>query len=56
MGALIALRNSDAEGLGAKTDYKTEHGHAAMLGLGECDETEAGRGVGHECFDVLRSM
>jgi hypothetical protein len=34
VGALIALRNSDAEGLGAKTDY-TEHGQAAIPGLGE---------------------
>ena len=25
----------------------------AMLGLSECDETEAGRGVSHECFEVL---
>jgi hypothetical protein len=40
VGALIELRNSDAEGLGAKTDYKTEHGQAAIPGLGERDETE----------------
>ena len=53
MGALIALRNSDAEGLGAKTDYKTEHGQAAIPGLGEYDETETGRGISYQCFEVL---
>ena len=41
------------EQLGAKTDHKSEHGQAAIPGLGECDETEAGRGVSHECFEVL---
>ena len=56
MGALIALRNSDAEGLGAKADHKTEHGQAAIPGLGECDETEAGRGISHECFEMLQDM
>ncbi len=54
VGALIALRNSDTEGLGAKTDYKTEHGQAAIPGLSECDETEAGRGISHECFECYR--
>jgi len=28
------------EQFGAKTDYKTEHGQAAIPGLGERDETE----------------
>ena len=43
------------EQFGGQADDKTEHGQAAIPGLGEGDKTEAG-GVSHECFESLQKL
>ena len=44
------------EQFGAQTDHEAEHGQAAIPGFSEGYETEAGRGLSHDCCGLLQEL